>query len=332
MIKCFQASREDWGRGNLLGTLPEENFQFGQWKPVENSIEDDIQTTTTHKPLAQKRDFPIDSKFQIQSLDLLHKYADQLYNKNIPRTLQPIAQKRVAVYIKPLGELGDLPQSAPKLRRSSGIQNGHQIDPESLYTMPYDNVGIQEPWRPTSNNNSYSHSAKSDKPKVTYKHMPKDTNKLTLNRMPKNEDLGSKPFGDTVLQASLSVSGNKPKKPKNSKKIEKEKEEQTSTELSTSSNQKYYYYPTSFPSNRNPYPAIQNPTKNQRKRPRAEINLIKPPQNHKRYIPASVVSERKDVVSNPDKSKSKTVYYHTPQTQETLIRPERNCKFCFLLI
>ena len=219
LIKYFQASREDWGRGNLLGTLPEENFQFGQWKPVENSIEDDIQTTTTHKPLAQKRDFPIDSKFQIQSLDLLHKYADQLYNKNIPRTLQPIAQKRVAVYIKPLGELGDLPQSAPKLRRSSSIQNGHQIDPESLYTMPYDNVGIQEPWRPTSDNNSYTHSGKSDKPKVTYNHMPKDTNKLTLDRMPKNEDLGSKPFGDTVLQASLSVSGNKPKKPKNSKNL-----------------------------------------------------------------------------------------------------------------
>ena len=159
--------------------------------------------------------------------------------------------------------------------------------------------------------------------------MPKDTNKLTLERMPKNEDLGSEPFGDTVLQASLSVSGSKLKKPSNAKKIETVKIEETSTELSTSSNQKYYYYPTSFPSNRNPYPTVRSVTKNFHKRPRAEINHIKPPQNHKRYIPASVVSERKDVVSNQKNSKSKTVYYHTPETQETLIRPERNCKYRF---
>jgi hypothetical protein len=300
-----------------------------------------------------RNNFPVDSKFRIQNLDILHKYARHLYNGKIPRRQfplrhqQPAAQNRVAIYIKPLGELGDLPKSA-RLKQSSAVQNGHQFDPESLYTEPYDNVGTQGPWIPTiqKNNSSYTNIKRNDEEST------KNTMKTSLERMPKNEDLDAKPFGDTVIQASLSVSGNKAAKiPEHHKKNEKETATESVTELSTSSNRKYYYYPTSFPSNQNPFPSsihshlpppppppppkqsyIPLPPKLfHKKRPRAENNRVKP-QTHKRYIPASVVSERKDFVPSVPKNEVKTNYYHTPQAPETLTRPERDCKYRYVFI
>ena len=151
----------------------------------------------------------------------------------------------------------------------------------------------------------------------------------------------AKPFGDTVLQASLSVSGNKAAKMhEHHKKDEKKKETSTEsvTELSTSSNQKYYYYPTSFPSNQNPFPSSKQryippppppPKIHHKKRPRAENNRVKP-QTHKRYIPTSVVSERKDFVPSVPKNQVKAIYYHTPKEPETLTRPERDCKYKYV--
>ena len=75
---------------------------------------------------------------------MLHKYADSLYNKNIPRTLQPIAQKRVAVYIKPLGELGDLPPSAEQLIQFSiqgiNFRLPHRLISKTLINFFLDNL------------------------------------------------------------------------------------------------------------------------------------------------------------------------------------------------
>ena len=255
----------------------------------------------------------------------MHNYANEIYNGKIPRLLQPVAQNRRAIYIKPLGEaLGEaLPEAFKQSSKQPNVQNGHQADPKSLYTTPYDNVGNQGPWIPTIRNNTHSNFERKDK-------LSTKKTKFSLDKIPRKDDFLPKPFGDTVLQTSLRVSGNKAKETAGTAENDKTAEAQTSTEtvreLSTSSANKYYYYfPTSFPSNQNPYPPKRYPPKTHNKRPRADINKIAP-QTQKRYIPASTVSERKDYIP-VSKAGAKTVYYHSPTEPETLTRPERDCKF-----
>ena len=344
----FQAGQADWGRGKL-GNLEVQNFQFGSWKPVESSVESGIQITTTtakpfHKILAPKQklqispnikilpaqNFPTDSEFQVKNLDALHNYAHELYNRKTPRALRPVAQNRISVYIKPLGEMGGILQGQEERSDELSIQNGHQADPETLYTTPYDNIGDQEPWIPTIRNNTISVI------ETRAEDFKKDADKIQVDRTPKNKDFdpNPKPFGDTILQTSVSVSGNNLQDDDKPRQYNREtyhniEKHETSTEsvneLSTSSNRKYYYYPTSFPTNQNPFPSKRIHPKLLLKRPRAEFNKIKPP-NYKIYVPPPIVNERKDVVPLPSKKKAKTIYYHTPKLPEAPKRNERDCK------
>ena len=227
--------------------------------------------------------------------------------------------------------MGGIPQGQEESSDELSIQNGHQADPETLYTTPYDNIGDQEPWIPTIRNNTISVI------ETRTEDYEKDANKIQVDRTPKNKDFDpkQKPFGNTVLQTSVAVSGNKlqdnDKPPQHNRETyyngEKHKTSTESVkELSTSSNRKYYYYPTSFPTNQNPFPSKRIHPKLLLKRPRAEFNKIKPP-NYKIYVPPPIVNERKDDVPLPSIKKAKTIYYHTPKVPEAPKRNERDCKY-----
>ena len=275
------------------------------------------------------------SPYKIEDLDILHNYVNELSKRTTSSKRQqiPVAQERKAIYIKPLGELGDLPKASQKsFKQSIVVQNGHQIDPSTLYSTTYDNVGTQEPWIPTIRrhyNDSGVRGNDVDKP---------STGSFVSEHKTRLENLTPEPFGDTVIHARVRVSGNNAQvtqKAKNTKNRIVETSTESITELSTSSNQKYYYYPTSFPTNHGPFSAKNTYPKQLHKRPRVATNSIKPPKYKQTIPPDSTASERKDsiltthVAASPN-VKVKTVSYHNAEPPQALIRPERDCKFdCF---